>query len=76
MFRKRVLRKMLELNRDEATGIWDTQHIDILNSSPNIIVTNMSTSVKFTGQAPCRRQKKTAHEIFVETPVLGGFAKL
>jgi hypothetical protein len=71
MFENRVLRRIFEPKRDEATGEWRRLHNDELNdlySSPNIIRVMKSRRMRWTGHVARMGEKRGANRILVGRP--------
>jgi hypothetical protein len=71
VFENRVLRILFGLNRDEMAGGWREQHIEELHklySSPNIIRTLKSRSMRWAGHVPRMGEKRNACRILVGKP--------
>jgi hypothetical protein len=71
VFENRVLRRIFEPNRDEATGEWRRLHNEDLNdlySSPNIIWVMKSRRMRWVGQVAHMEEKRGAYRILVGRP--------
>jgi hypothetical protein len=64
MFENRVLRRILELKRDEAMGGWrklQNEELHNLYSSPSIIRMMKSRRMRWAGHVACMGPKKNAY---------------
>jgi hypothetical protein len=71
VFENRVLRRILGLKRDEATGEWRRLHNEELNdmyASPNIIWVIKSKGTRWAGHVARMGEKKYAYRILVGRP--------
>jgi hypothetical protein len=72
VFEKRVLRRVYGPKRDEVTGGWRKLHNEELHrlySSPNIIRTIKSRSMRLAGYVARMGKKRNAYMILVGKPV-------
>jgi hypothetical protein len=71
VFENRVLRRIFEPKRDEATGEWRRLHKEELNdlySSPNIIRVIKSRRMRWAGHVARMGEKRGAYRILVGRP--------
>jgi hypothetical protein len=71
VFENRVLRRIFEPKRDEATGEWRRLHYEELNdlySSPNIIRVIKSRKMRWAGHVARMGEKRGAYRILVGRP--------
>jgi hypothetical protein len=71
VFDNRVLRRIFETKRDEATGQWRRLHNEELNdlySSPNIIRVIKSRRMRWAGHVASTGEKRGTYRILVGRP--------
>jgi hypothetical protein len=71
VFENRVLRRIFEPKRDDATGEWRRLHDEELNdlySSPNIIRIIKSRRMRWAGHVACLGENRGAYRILVGRP--------